>query len=103
MFVIIWKFEVKAEHEEEFVRVYGENGDWVELFRKAPGYMGSELHRDLQEKKQYLTIDRWNTEESYKAFRIRWAKDYERIDQRCDCWTTNEQLVGLYQFCGEDT
>jgi heme-degrading monooxygenase HmoA len=97
MFIVVWKFLVKPQHEIDFVRVYGESGDWVELFRKAPGYIRSELHCDVDTKHQYLTIDRWESEADYKKFRSVWASQYQAIDSKCEDWTQSETAIGEFR------
>src|SRR2546422_8528105 len=54
-------FEAKAGAEEDFVRAYGPDGDWAQLFRRSGGgaYLDSQLARDIEIARRFVTIDRW--------------------------------------------
>src|SRR2546430_15250714 len=53
-------FEAKAGAEEDFVRAYGPDGDWAQLFRRSGGgaYLDSQLARDIEIARRVVTIDR---------------------------------------------
>ena len=46
MYVIIWKYRVKADHVTEFEEIYSATGAWAKLFQKSKGYLGTELLSD---------------------------------------------------------
>ena len=56
-YTYIWAFEVRAEHVEAFRRYYGEGGAWMQLFRRARGYVGTQLLQDESEPLRFVTID----------------------------------------------
>jgi len=64
----LWEFMVEPEHVEEFQRYYGPQGSWVELFRRAPGYIQTLLLRDSTDRRHFVTIDRWQNAEAYHDF-----------------------------------
>jgi heme-degrading monooxygenase HmoA len=68
MHVILWQFEVAAEKAAAFVAAYSGNGAWAQLFRQAPGYLGTELLRCAEDPKHYMTIDRWSSAEDFTRF-----------------------------------
>jgi len=45
MYVILWRFRPVVGRESEFERAYGPCGEWVRLFRREEGYLGTELLR----------------------------------------------------------
>ena len=45
MYWIVWSFDVKPEQVKAFERVYSPEGDWAQLFQRAPGFEGMELRR----------------------------------------------------------
>jgi heme-degrading monooxygenase HmoA len=94
MLTIIWRFRARAGREAEFERAYGSSGDWVRLFRTAPGYLGSELWKDTAGSGAYLTIDRWNSEAAYHAFRQDAGEAYGQMDRRCADLTETEEEIG---------
>jgi len=96
MFVVIWKFEIAEDKVAGFEAAYGPDGDWAKLFRSSPDYLGTELLRDAYVPGAYLTIDRWKSEEAFRAFRKQHDSDYEKLDRRCDALTGRETRVGAY-------
>jgi hypothetical protein len=43
MHVILWEFTIKPEKQQTFLDAYGPEGNWAQLFRRAEGYLGTEL------------------------------------------------------------
>lgn len=96
MFIVIWQFEVAEEKIAAFESAYGPNGAWAELFRKSPDYKGTELLRDAYGPANYLTIDRWTSEDAFRAFRKQNDAAYETLDRSCDALTSRETRIGAY-------
>ena len=94
----IWEFQVRPGREAEFELHYGPDGSWVRLFRTAPGYIDTVLLHDLTQPHRYLTIDRWESEAAYRAFRQSHAADFVALDSRCEALTVFERELG--QFAG---
>lgn len=94
---IVWEFEVTAERAAEFERHYGPDGTWVELFRRDGAFRGTTLLRDREKPTRYLTIDRWLDLQSYEAFRVRYAKEYQQIDLQMEHLTVAERRLGVFQ------
>jgi heme-degrading monooxygenase HmoA len=92
-----WEFEVAPEHQAAFVRAYGPDGDWVRLFRRAPGYVRTELLRDLARPARFVTLDHWESPEAFAAFRARYAAEFEAIDARCQALTLSEREIGRFE------
>lgn len=93
MFVAVWKFRVREAAMAAFERHYGSEGTWVSLFRKAHGYLGTELYRSMAAAGEYVTIDRWVDEAAYRAFREEYADEYEAIDRECEELTESEEKI----------
>lgn len=96
MFVVIWQFEIVEEKIAAFEAAYGPDGAWAQLFRTSPDYLGTELLRDAYIPGAYLTIDRWASEEAFRAFRKDHDPQYESLDRRCDALTTRETRIGAF-------
>jgi heme-degrading monooxygenase HmoA len=96
MFVVVWQFEVSEEKIAGFEAAYSPNGAWAQLFRVSGEYQGTELLHDAYVPGSYLTIDRWSSEEAFRAFRKEHDKDYETLDRQCDALTSSERRVGAY-------
>ena len=96
MFVVVWQFEIVEEKISAFEAAYGPDGAWAQLFRSSPDYRGTALLRDAYIPGSYLTIDRWVSENAFRAFRKDHDADYERLDRECDALTSREIRIGAY-------
>jgi len=98
---IVWEFEVGSGRVAEFEKHYGPEGTWVELFRRDRAFRGTSLLRDREKPTRFITIDRWNDLESYEAFRVEYAKEYEVIDKQMTELTTQESRLGVFESIQE--
>jgi heme-degrading monooxygenase HmoA len=96
MFVVVWQFEIAEEKIAAFEAAYGPQGAWAQLFATSPDYKGTELLRDAYVPGLYLTIDRWTSEEAFRAFRKAHDAEYESLDRQSDDLTQKETRIGAY-------
>jgi len=97
MIEVVWEFRVGIGREAEFEGLYNSDGAWAELFHNnAKQYQGTTLLRDGQDGTRYLTIDRWNSLESYHNFKQRFADAYAALDKKCEALTESERLIGIF-------
>lgn len=96
MFVVVWQFEVAEEKIAAFEAAYGAEGAWAKLFGASPEYRGTELLRDAYIPGTYLTIDRWTSEDAFRAFRRDHDAEYEALDRSCDALTSQERRIGAF-------
>lgn len=96
MYSIIWSYKVVSGKENEFEKMYGEEGEWVKLFRKYPDYIKTELHKNLDENSHYITIDNWTSKESYNKFRDQAGSEFEVIDKLGEKLTFSETPLGKF-------
>ena len=94
-FTALWEFAVAPARQAEFESRYGPEGDWARLFRRAPGYLGSELLHQGAKPLRYVTVDRWEGVDAWGAFRGRFAAEYERLDRECEALTTREAPLAV--------
>ena len=94
---IVWEFEVAAGQVDEFEKHYGPRGTWVELFKRDGSFRGTSLLRDREKPARYLTIDRWEDLESYEAFRVQYAMEYQEIDTQTERLTLAEKRLGVFE------
>ncbi|WP_172461718.1 antibiotic biosynthesis monooxygenase family protein [Dyella jiangningensis] len=94
---IVWEFRLPATRASEFEHAYGPRGPWVQLFRRAPGYIETQLLRDAEDAARYLTVDRWESRESFEAFRHRHRADYDALDQQLEGLATSETRLGAFE------
>jgi len=96
MFVVVWKFEVAEDRVAAFEAAYGPSGTWAGLFRCSSDHHGTELLSDAYIPGSYLTIDRWTSEDDFRAFRKDHDQEYEQLDRACDALTSSESRIGAY-------
>jgi quinol monooxygenase YgiN len=95
-YIYLWEFIVAPEHIQAFEQAYGPDGDWVHLFRRASGYLRSELIRDRANPPRYLTIDYWESAAAYETFRSQYSTEFATLDSKCAAWTTTEREMGQF-------
>jgi heme-degrading monooxygenase HmoA len=101
VYAYIWEFEVRPGREAEFEGYYGPAGSWVRLFRTAHGYLGTVLLRDRTNLHRYLTVDRWESEAAYRAFRQAQATAFAGLDSQCEAVTVAEREAGHFDVIGD--
>jgi len=95
-YIVMWEFLTKPGEEASFEHAYGPDGDWVQLFRRDPRYMRTDLMRDIENPRRYFTLDYWQSQEAYDEFRAQHEQEYKRIDAHCEEVTESEQLIGKF-------
>ena len=95
-YIYIWDFIVSKSSVLEFEKCYGPNGKWVDLFRKSPGYLKTELIKDKVEPLHYLTIDHWQSEKDYAEFLATFKAEYDELDRRYELLTVLETKIGTF-------
>jgi heme-degrading monooxygenase HmoA len=98
MYLVVWEFEVQPGSERRFEAMYGPDGPWVGLFLRDPGWAGTELLRDTENPKRYVTIDRWHSAQAYDRFLAATASEYQDIDRAGEGFTVTERLVGRFEL-----
>ena len=95
-YTYIWAYRVKPDSLEGFLEYYRPEGRWVELFRRAEGYLGTELLRDRKQPGRYVTIDRWSSAKAFAEFRSTFASEFEQLDRHCESFTEQEREIGTF-------
>lgn len=95
MYIVLWEYVVRAGQEAEFEKIYNTNGDWVQLFEQGDGYLGTDLVRDTDTPRHYITIDRWVSSKAYDVFYKKYRAAYKALDVRCQSLTEHEKLIGM--------
>lgn len=95
-YAYLWEYRVRPDRIREFEAAYGPTGEWAQLFRRAPGYLGTELLRDNDLAGRYLTVDHWESREACDAFRQRFGAEFQALDERCEQLTESETPLGSF-------
>jgi heme-degrading monooxygenase HmoA len=96
MYVYLWEYQVKPEADARFRQQYGPDGAWASLFRRAAGYVGTQLLEDRQRPRRYVTIDTWDSPESHAGFQRQFAAEYAALDRECEALTVRETQLGEF-------
>ena len=95
-YIYIWEYVVREDCADEFRRVYGPEGDWLRLFRRAEGFLGTELHADINDDTRFMTIDSWVSKAAHDAFRGRFDEEFRTLDEQCEKLTISETYAGAF-------
>ena len=101
MYIVIWRFRVDPAQLAKFEKAYGPKGEWAKLFSPSKDYLGTELLADDERPGEYVTIDRWKSEEAYSAFLRDQEAEYHRLDRRFEALTLSESRLGAYGIAGD--
>jgi heme-degrading monooxygenase HmoA len=96
MHIILWKFTVREERIQEFIGACGSDGHWAQLFRRAEGYLGTQLLRSTDESNIFLTVDRWDRAACFETFQKRYGEEYKKLDARFEAYTLSEEKPGVF-------
>jgi len=96
MFVILWQFDIAEDKIAGFEAAYGSQGSWAALFAHSSEYLGTELLKDAYVPGRYVTVDRWQSEDAFRAFRAQHDAEYEALDRGCDSLTGAETRIGAF-------
>ena len=96
-YLYIWEYLVPPAKTHTFERLYGPEGNWVQLFRRAPGYLRTDLHRDRSNPQRFVTIDYWESYDAWQAFRRQFAQEFEALDAKCEEFTNRESEIGKFE------
>ena len=69
----------------------------AQLFRQSDGFVCTELSRDRNDARRYLTLDFWESKSAYEKFRAERASDYAAIDAHCESLTEFERELGQFE------
>jgi len=96
MYTIVWQYRIHEGCEKQFAEGYGPRGEWMRLFSKGEGFLGTELWRDHTDPHLFVTIDRWISPAHYNRFADANAAEYERIDEKYAPMCDTERRIGDY-------
>jgi heme-degrading monooxygenase HmoA len=99
-FVYLWTYQVSPERTADFQELHGPNGAWVGLFRRAAGYLDTQLLQDRSDPSRFVTIDRWDSEEAFASFRESFAEEFDHLDRLGERLTVEETALGEFRPAG---
>src|SRR5690606_40392536 len=102
-FVYIWEYSVDDDCIVSFKKIYGPDGDWVKLFRRAEGYVRTDLLSDQNNPNRFITIDVWKSKAHRDNFRREYSEEFEKLDQYAESYTRSEKPLGEFDALGDDS
>ena len=93
-YILVWRFDVRPEHVNEFKQHYGPDGSWAAFFRADPAYVKTELLQSLERPTLFLTLDYWQTKGDYVRFQSVNQEAYANLDKTCERLTVTEERLG---------
>ena len=97
-YMYMWEYHVKESMVHDFENAYGPGGDWVKLFKRSKGYIKTELHKDVNNKGRYVTVDYWQSQKACEDFRENYAEEFLEIDEECEALTLKEISLGSFNI-----
>ena len=95
-YVVAWEYQVKQGAEQKFATAYGAEGEWVALFKKATGFIRTELVRSEYDAHKFVTVDVWESRTAYDSFRKAFELEYDALDTIFQDLTLHEAKVGSF-------
>lgn len=92
--VRLWRYQVESAKRGEFVKHYHADGSWAQLFRQAPGYLGTQLWADEKTPGVYYTADYWRDRSAFANFQKSFRAQYETLDAEFENLTLGEEFLG---------
>jgi hypothetical protein len=83
--------------EDLFEKMYSPGGDWDSLFRRNANHLGTRLSRDISLPAIYITIDSWESRETYNNFLAAHRAQYHELDTACEGLTAKERHLGSFE------
>ena len=66
------------------------------LFRRAEGYLGTELLRSSDDANVFVTVDRWESAACFEIFQERFGAEYKKLDALFEHYTSSEKKIGIF-------
>ncbi|MHA1984122.1 MAG: antibiotic biosynthesis monooxygenase family protein [Candidatus Hodarchaeales archaeon] len=93
-YVYIWEYKVKPGFIKEFEEAYNSQGTWVELLKRANGYLETYFFKDKTDPFRYVTVDYWSSFEEHQLFRRTFDIQFQELDKKCEQYTLDEKKIG---------
>ena len=96
MIAIMWQFDVKHGHEDEFEQLYGVEGEWTAMNRLSRSYLGSSFLRDQSRSSKYIVIEYWSEMLVYEQHRAYRSDAIVSLEQRSRELVESVEPLGVF-------
>jgi quinol monooxygenase YgiN len=96
MIAIVWQFDVKRGHENEFEQLYGADGEWTQVNRQTRSYLGSSFLRDQSRTSRYVVVEYWSEMLVYEQHRAYRSDMIDSLEQRREALIDSVEPLGVF-------
>src|SRR6478609_7603354 len=93
---VVWHFETRPEHADEFERFYGADGEWTRLSRRSRSFLGSSFLKDLAAPDRYLLVEYWSEMLVYERHLTDVGVERKELETERDRFVVRMDPVGVY-------
>ena len=95
-YVVLWRYRAAAGKEAKLVPFFSAGGPWAQLHGASKDWLGIELLADDERPGEFVSIERWKSEEAASAFAGEHEADLDRLDRQIEKLTASEQRIGAF-------
>jgi len=94
---VVWSFQVRPGHEDEFEQLHGADGDWTALSRRSRSFLGSSFLRELADPRRYLLTEYWSEMLIYEKHLSDYSDEVTELQTRRTAMVTETTPLGLFE------
>ncbi|HRE15110.1 MAG TPA: hypothetical protein PLD37_13020 [Usitatibacteraceae bacterium] len=95
-YLVLWRYRAEAGKESKLVQFFSKGGPWAQLHAASKDWLGIELLADDERPGEFVSIERWKSEEGASAFAGEHEADLDRLDRQIEKLTGSEQRIGAF-------
>ena len=96
MIAVVWQFDVKRGHENEFEQLYGADGEWTQVNRQTRSYLGSSFLRDQSRTSRYVVVEYWSEMLVYEQHRVYRSDAIMSLEKRSAALVDSREPLGVF-------
>lgn len=96
MIAVVWQFEVRPGHHDEFERFYGADGEWTDLSRRSRSFLGSSFLREYSAEPRYMLVEYWSEMLLYERHLADLKDEVDELERRRDVMLASATPLGVF-------
>ena len=96
MVAVVWEFETREEHDDEFERFYGADGEWTRLSRRSRSFLGSSFLKDLAAPHRYVLVEYWSEMVVYERHLTDFSREVKELEEERDRFVQRMEPLGVF-------
>jgi quinol monooxygenase YgiN len=93
---VVWEFETREEHDDEFERFYGADGEWTRLSRRSRSSLGSSFLKDLAAPHRYVLVEYWSEMLVYERHLTDFSREVKELEEERDRFVQKMEPLGVF-------